>query len=138
MKFIKPAFYALVAIVCLYIVYAIYVSDSSVGTGAGFGITFTFLLGVIAAGSAIVFPILYMASHPKSAIGALVGVGLIVVIFLIGYFLSGDEILISYERVGFTSHSASKLVGGALKMMYIAIAAVIGSAIYSEVRKLTK
>ncbi|MBI1223564.1 MAG: hypothetical protein GC180_13260 [Bacteroidetes bacterium] len=138
MKFIKPALYALVALICLYIVYAIYVSDSSVVTGAGFGITVTFILSVIAAGAAIVFPIISMISHPKSAIRALIGVGLIVVVFLIGYLVAGNEILISYERVGFTSPSASKMVGGALNMMYMAIVAVLGVTIYAEVKNLMK
>jgi len=138
MKLLKPVFYALVALICLYLVYAVYMSSSSVETGAGFGITITFLLGVIAAGAAIIFPIVYMISHPKSAVQALIGIGLILVVFGLGYALSGDEILISYEKVGFTSPSASKFVGGALKMMYITIAAVMGVTVFSEVRKLFK
>lgn len=137
MKFLKPVFYALVALICLYLVFAVYMSDGA-ESGAGFGITITFLLGVIAAGTAIIFPIVYMISHPKSAVQALIGIGLILVAFGLGYALSGDEILKTYEDVGFTSPTASKFVGGALKMMYITIAAVMGATVYAEVRKLFK
>jgi len=138
MKVLKPVFYALVALICLYLVFAVYMSSDSAETGAGFGLAITYILGIIAAGAAIIFPIVYMISHPKSGVQALIGVGLLLVMFGLGYALSGDEILISYEKVGFTSPSASKLVGGALKMMYITIAAVLGATVYSEVRKLFK
>ncbi|MDX5321656.1 MAG: hypothetical protein LPK45_11015 [Bacteroidota bacterium] len=137
MQYLKPAFYAIVALICLYLAYAVY-SGNSVESGAGFGLTMTYILAIVAVGASIVFPVIYMISHPKSAVRALIGIGLILVIFGLGWALSGDEILISYEKVGFTSPSASKLVGGALKMMYMVIAVVLGATIYSEVRKLIK
>ena len=138
MKFVRPIFYILVTLLCLYVAYAVYISSTSVESGANAGLVFTLVLAIIAIAASVIFPIVYMISHPKSAISALIGVGVILVLFGIGYALSGDEILITYEKVGFTDPGASKLVGGALKMMYIIIAAVLGSAIFSEVRKLIK
>ena len=138
MKFIRPIFYALVAIICLVLVYSVYMGNSAATFGAGFGMNMMFLLGAIAAGAAIFFPIRYMVSHPKNAVRALIGAVAILVIFGLGYALSGDEILITYEKVGFTSPTASKLVGGALIMMYLMILGVIGSALFSELRKFLK
>lgn len=138
MKFIKPVFYTLIALACLYLVYAIYMSTGRENAGAGFGISVMFILSAITVGVAIFFPIAYMVSHPKSAIPALIGIGVILLVFGLGYALSGDEITLAYERVKFTSPGASKLVGGALKMMYIMIAGVLGVTVFSEVRKFFK
>lgn len=138
MKFIKPVFYTLITLVCIYLIYAIYVSDSQVDAGAGFGITVSFILSVVSIGAAIIFPIMYMISHPKSAIRAFIGLAVMLAIFGIGYALSGNEITLVYEKVGFTSPSLSKLIGGSLIMMYIMIAAVIAVTVYAEVRSLFK
>lgn len=138
MKFIKPVFFALIAMACLYLLYAVYISKTGFDTGSGFGISVMFVLSAITAGVAILFPVIYMASHPKTAIPALISIGAILLIFGLGYALSGDEITIAYEKVEFTSPGSSKLVGGALKTMYIMIAVVLGVTVFSEVRKLFK
>lgn len=139
MKLIKPIFYVLITLICVYLTYAIYISpENNVDTGAGFGITITFILSIISIAAAVIFPVVYMISHPKSAMRALVGVVLMIVVFGLGYALSGDEITVAYEKVGFDSAGASKLVGGSLKMMYIMIAAVLAVTVFSEVRKLFK
>lgn len=138
MKIIRPIFYILVAILSLFVAYAVYLSGSNVESGADVGLVFTLILGIIAVAACIVFPILTMISHPKSGIRALIAVGALLALFGIGYALSGNEILISYEKVGFTDPGSSQLVGGALKLMYIMIAVVMASAVFSEVRKLIK
>ncbi|MHB1279404.1 MAG: hypothetical protein ACYC1Q_13530 [Bacteroidia bacterium] len=138
MKYVKAVFYVLITVVCLYLIYAIYVSDNQVDRGASFGITVTFALSILTIGAAIVFPILYMISHPKSAIRALIGIVLMLVLFGIGYALSGNEITLVYEKVGFTSQALSKIIGGSLMMMYMMIAAVIAVTVYAEVRSMFK
>ncbi|HCS20344.1 MAG TPA: hypothetical protein DIW47_07255 [Bacteroidetes bacterium] len=138
MKYFKAILYTLVLLVCLYLLYAIYVSDTQGANGSGFGITVIFVLGALSIGAAIVFPIMYMISHPKSAIRTLIGVGLVFALFGIGWALSGNEVLLAYEEVNFTSASGSKLIGGSLIMMYLMIAAVLGVTIFAEVKSIFK
>lgn len=138
MKYFKAVLYTLVLLVCLYVVYAIYISDTQGDNGAGFGITVIFILGALSIGVAVIFPIVYMFTHPKSAIRTLIGVGLVLALFGIGYALSGNEILLAYEEVDFTSSKGSKVIGGSLIMMYLMIAAVIAVTVFAEVKSLFK
>lgn len=138
MKYFKNVLYGLVLAVCLYIVYAIYVSDTQGDNGAGFGITVIFALGALSIATAVAFPIAYMVSHPKSAVRTFIGVGLVLALFGIGYAISGNEITLAYEAVDFTSEGGSKLIGGSLIMMYLMIVAVIGVTVFAEVKSLFK
>lgn len=138
MNFIKPVFYIIVAALCVYLAVAVYALSDGASDGADIGLKFTYVLGIAVVAASIIFPIVYMIQHPKSGVRALIGVAIIGVLFLISWAISGNEITPLYEKVGFTSASASQFVGGGLKMMYVMIAGVLGVTIFSEVRNIFK
>jgi len=94
------------------------------------------LLGVSVIG-AIVFPIINMIGDFKKAKGSLVGIGIVAVLFIISYALSGSEVLESYEKFGVTATS-SRIIGASLIMMYIMSIGAIVMAIVGEVYKAFK
>lgn len=94
------------------------------------------LLGVSVIG-AIVFPIINMIGDFKKAKGSLVGIGIVAVLFIISYALSGNEVLESYEKFGVTATS-SRIIGASLIMMYIMSIGAIVMAIVGEVYKAFK
>ncbi len=86
---------------------------------------------------AIVFPIVNLVGNPKKAKSALLGIGMVLVLFFVSYFMSGSEVLESYTKYGITA-GVSKIIGATLLMTYILGALAIVSAIAGEVYKAFK
>jgi hypothetical protein len=99
-----------------------------------YGIIAAYLLLAVAVVGAIGFPILEIAKNPKGAKGALIGVGLLVLVFGISYVLGSEENLSKIEISGGTA----KLVDTGLFAFYILALAAVGVTIYSEVSKIFK
>jgi len=99
-----------------------------------YGILFTYLLLAIAVVAAIGFPVLDLIRNPKGAKGALLGLGLLVVVFGLSYALSSDANPSKIEL----SASSVKLVDTGLFAFYILAAIAVGATVYSEVSKIFK
>jgi hypothetical protein len=99
-----------------------------------YGIIAAYLLLAVAVVGAIGFPILEIAKNPKGAKGALIGVGLLVLVFGISYVLGSEENLSKIEISGGTA----KLVDTGMFAFYILALAAVGVTIYSEVSKIFK
>ena len=138
MKIFKIILYVLTALLSIFLCFGVYVSDKSLDTSVDVGLLFSVILSVIAIAAMIIFPIAYMISHPESAKRSLIGLGILAVVFGLSYMVSGNEILLSYEKVGFTSPTYSKLVGAGLIMMYLMTLLIIVASVYGEVRKFFK
>jgi hypothetical protein len=101
------------------------------------GIYTTFVLFVIALGTAILLEVFNLVKEPKSLIFAgavLVGV---VVIFFIGYSMSTGNVTTKYTALG-VDEGESKLIGAGLIMLYIFLFTSLAGMIVSEIYKLLK
>jgi hypothetical protein len=92
---------------------------------------------IFAVGAAIVFPLIQGLKDPKSLVKPLIGIGAIVVFFVIGYVLSSGTVTASWAAKGITEGS-SKLIGAGLIMFYIVLGLAVVSVIYSEISKALK
>ena len=104
----------------------------------GLLITWCYILLAIAAVTAIVFPIITMAQNPKGAKNALIGVGALIFICVIGYFMSGSEVYIDHDGVLLADAATSQKSEAGLIAFYILGAGAIGSIIFPEVSKMLK
>jgi len=102
-----------------------------------FGLYSTYFLFLVAVAAAVVFPLLHVIKDPKGIVRSLIGVGALVVVFVICYVLSGAEVTAKYTALG-VGESGSKLIGAGLMMFYVALVAAIVGIIYSEVAKALK
>ena len=93
-----------------------------------------FALGAIAA---IVFPLITMVKNPKGAKSALIGVGALVLIFVVSYALADDTMTDKYAKF-ISSPEASKRVSMGLIAFYILAVGAILSIAISSVTKLFK
>ena len=92
----------------------------------------------ICVAAAVIFPIIFMVSNPKSGINALIGIVVVAVICLLSWGISSSDIVGDvYEKFAITP-SSSKLIGGSLIATYIFGAMAVVAAIYSEVSKMFK
>ena len=102
------------------------------------GIKFTYVLLGVAAIAAIAMPLFQaIKDDPKSLIKSAIGLGGLVVIYLIGYAIAGDEVTPKYVEFNVDS-SISKMVGGVLFSMYILMFTAVVGIIYSEVKNIIK
>lgn len=99
-----------------------------------YGILVAYLLFGVAVLGAIGFPVLDVIKNPKGAKGALIGIGIIVVVFGLSYALGSEENPSKIEISGGTA----KLVDTGLYSFYILSFVAIAATIYSEVSKIFK
>jgi hypothetical protein len=94
-----------------------------------------YALIIIAAVAAIVLPLVNALSNPKALLMTGLGVVALVVIFFISYGISGSEVTPVYTKFDVGPY-LSKVVGGALIMMYMLLFLAIIGILYSEVSKI--
>ena len=102
-----------------------------------FGLYFFYALLFIAVALTVVFPIIHVLREPSSLLRSAIGIGVIVVLFVISYAFSGSEVNLKAAALGVTPTS-SKLIGAGLIMFYITLALSILALIYSEISKASK
>lgn len=94
-------------------------------------------LVVICAAAAIILPTINALDNPSSLVKSGIGLGGLVVVFIISWAISGSEVLESYAGFGIDA-GLSKFVGGSLIMMYLmALIAIVG-IVYTEISKYFK
>lgn len=87
----------------------------------------------IAAIAAVVFPVVFLVQDPKKAKGSLMGILGLAVLFVISYFISGNELYTDLQ-----DPFMSKIVGGGIIMFYLMFVVSIIAAIYSEIARIFK
>ena len=106
-------------------------------TFVNIGITVALVMVGLAAVLAIVLPLIKSLGEPKILLKSLIGIGLILVVFLIGWAIAGDEVTAKYASAGI-NETSSKLVGGALTTMYILFVLAVIGVVFSEFNKALK
>jgi len=91
----------------------------------------------IAVALTVVFPIIHMLREPSTLIRSAIGVGIVVVLFVISYALADSEVNLKAAAVGVTPTSA-RLIGAGLIMFYITLVLSVLALIYSEISKALK
>ena len=92
---------------------------------------------IVAAFLAIAFPLWIASKNPKSLIQTGIGLGSILVLFLVAWLISSNEVYSSYAEFG-VDESLSKFIGGMLNLVYILAGLAVIGIIYSEVSKSLK
>ncbi|MCY4419186.1 MAG: hypothetical protein OXB93_05000 [Cytophagales bacterium] len=93
----------------------------------------TYVLCVATAVVGIFFPIVIAFKQGPATLKKLgIGVLILGIIFVVSYFLSGNEVLPSYEKYG-VGAAASQTIGGVLVTMYVLILSCITGIAATEV-----
>lgn len=101
------------------------------------GLYFGYFLMFIAIMALVVLPLMNAVKAPKELVKSAVSIGGLVVVFLISYSLSGDELTLKTASLG-TTPGSSKMIGAGLIMFYIALFVSIIGLIYSFFHKATR
>ena len=101
------------------------------------GLYLTYFLLFAAVGAAVILPVLSISQNPKSLLKSGMGVGGLVVLFIIAYALSGNEVTAKYVAGG-VGEGGSKLIGAGLIVFYIIMLVAVAGMVYSEINKALK
>ena len=97
----------------------------------------TYVLSGIAIVATLLFSVLNMVKDPKSAKTALIGIGSLIIIMVVGWLSASSDILVNPDLFDITG-PISKLIGGGLIGMYILGAIAFLGIIYTEVIRVFK
>ncbi len=102
------------------------------------GLWLAFILFLIAVATGVFLPVYHIIKSPKSLVKTGMGVGFMLVVFGIAYWLAGAEITPKYEALGVKTEFSSKMIGAGLTMFYLIFLIAILGMIYSEISKAFK
>ncbi len=101
------------------------------------GLYIAYVLFFVALGSAIVLPLINAIKNPAGLLKSLLGVGALVVLFVVSYALSGDEVSAKAASLGVDA-GGSKLIGAGLILFYVVFVISALGVVYSEINKALK
>ena len=102
------------------------------------GIILAYIMIVLGVVLAVVFPLINAISQPQLLVKAGVGLVGILVIFGLGYALSDSNLTAKFIQSGVDSGSLSRMIGGALKMVYLLMVVAVVGIVYTEFSKVVK
>ncbi len=94
-----------------------------------------YALILIAAASAVILPLVKSLGQPKTLLTGGIGIAGLLVVYLISWGVSGDEVTSIYRQFG-VEEIGSKRIGGALTTMYLLILLAVIGIVASEIRTL--
>jgi len=125
----RVIFYSIVVV--LVFIFLILVSKDDYA-GSEMGIWLAILLALGAMLSIVVSSVIHLKNNPKSAKSLLMGVGSIIVVCLVSYFISSGNLGDDYEKYNITTESQSRFIDMGLYLtIFLGFTAVV-SIIVSE------
>lgn len=101
------------------------------------GLYASYFLFFVALGATIILPLLNAIKNPSGMFKSLLGVGGLVVLFVVSYAVSGDEVSAKAASLGVDA-AGSKMIGAGLVLFYIVFIVSVIGVIYSEINKALK
>jgi len=101
------------------------------------GLYFGYFLFFVALVALIVLPTLNALKSPKEMIKSGAGILALVIIFVVSYGLSGDEVTLKTASYG-TDAASSKMIGAGLIMFYMVFLVAVVGLVYSFFHKSIK
>ena len=101
------------------------------------GLYLGYFLAIVAVIALIALPTMNALKAPKELLKSGAGIALLLIVFLISYALSGDEVTLKAASYGVDA-SSSKLIGAGLIMFYIVFVASMIGLFYSFINKALK
>jgi len=102
-----------------------------IGLYVGYGLL------LVALAAAVILPLINALKAPKELLKSGMGLGALVVVFLISFGLSGSEVTAKYTAQG-VGESSSKMIGAGLTMFYIVFLLALLGIVFSEINKALK
>lgn len=101
------------------------------------GLYVGYTLFTVALLAAVILPLINALKSPKDLAKSGMGLGALVIVFLISFGIAGSEVTAKYTAQGI-GESSSKMIGAGLTMFYIVFIGALIGIVYSEISKALK
>lgn len=101
------------------------------------GLYFGYFLFFVAVAALVILTLMNALKSPKDLLKSGAAVGGLVLLFVIGYMWSGDEVTLRAAAMG-TTPASSKMIGAGLFSLYVIFFASLGALAYSFINKSMK
>lgn len=101
------------------------------------GLYVGYTLFTVALLAAVILPLINALKSPKDLAKSGMGLGALIIVFLISFGIAGSEVTAKYTAQGI-GESSSKLIGAGLTMFYIVFIGALIGIVYSEISKALK
>jgi hypothetical protein len=136
MRGLNPKFFSYLLLSLLGLSGVLYILFALQVIGEGVMLNWCFMLFGVAALVAVIFPIIGMVKDFQKAKNSLIGVGILIVIFVLGYALSTEETYRVGESI--VEGAVSRRAEAGLIAFYVMIVMAIVAIIYTEISKAFK
>lgn len=139
MKYLSIIKYVLLIVSAILVIAgAVTFVDGEENTTLNLMLVWSFVMIVLTIALTVIMPLITVFQNPKSAVRSLIGLGLIVVVFLVSYALATDDPITLANGKVIDDSFDLKFSDTALWATYIAFAGVILSILYGELYKVFK
>lgn len=139
MKYLSIIKYVLLIVSAILVIAgAVTFVDGEENTTLNLMLVWSFVMIVLTIALTVIMPLITVFQNPKSAVRSLIGLGLIVVVFLVSYALATDDPITLANGKVIDDSFELKFSDTALWATYIAFAGVILSILYGELYKVFK
>lgn len=139
MKYLSIIKYVLLVVSAILVIAgAVTFVDGEENTTLNLMLGWSFAMILLTIALTIIMPLVAVFQNPKSAVRSLIGLGVIVVVFLVSYALASDEPIKLANGNIIDNSFELKFSDMALYATYIAFAGVILSILYGELYKVFK
>ncbi len=101
------------------------------------GIYVSYIFLGVALIAAVLLPLVNAIKHPAGLVKSLIGVGGLVVLFIVAYAISGAEVSAKAVAMG-VDESGSKIIGAGLTLFYFVFIVAALGIVFSEISKALK
>ena len=101
------------------------------------GLYFSYVLFFVAVAALVILPSMNVLKAPKELLKSGAALGGLVILFIISYSMSGNEVTLKAAAMG-TTPDSSKMIGAGLIMLYFIFFVAVGGLIYSFISKSMK
>lgn len=93
-----------------------------------------YVLIFAAVASIVILPLMNALKAPKELVKSGAAFAVLIVVFLIAYSISGDEVTLKTASLG-TTAASSKMIGAGLIMLYVVLSTAMIGLVYSFFHK---
>ncbi len=138
-KLSKNIFYGItIGLSILLIVWIFAASKDNKQSPVGLSLVLMYVLFIAAIVTALALAIKSLIDNPKSLKNTLIGVGVLFLLLVIGYFLDSHEISESWAEFGVTTPFFSGIIGGSLIATWLILAGAIFLTVFASIKGIFK
>lgn len=138
-KLAKNLFYGItLGLSTLVVAWIFGASKSGIGTPVSYGLMLLYSLLVIALVAALALSAKGLMNKPKSALMSGIGIGVLLVLIVIGYFFDGHEVTTTYTKYGVETETYSGIIGGSLIATWIVLGGAVLLTLYASLSDFIK